>query len=128
MTVYLVAGEGLTLRQGGRISHAVTDVFRRYAVAAVVIPNGHPPTAEPANRQALQKRRAFPRRASPFSNPRLGVSVQPFSVALVFLPGDVTRVGITNQRMPLAARKFFENDTAFPPLLVLVRPYVYAPV
>ena len=62
----------------------------------------HPVAAEPADGAALQEGGTFSGRAlTSLPGEGLRAFVQPLLDALVFLPGNVSGVGILDERMPL---------------------------
>ena len=98
--------DGLAARPGvvDGLAHAL--VVGDFGAAAGVVADGHPPSALPANGQALQQRGAFPGRAGgPVGAAGGGVAEQDLLIGLVGLPGDVSGVGAGDQRGPLVPRQ-----------------------
>ena len=84
---------------------AATPVVWHGSGVVAVVADRHPFAAAAADREALQERRPFARRASAaIGATRLGIRLETAQVLFVVLPGDVARMG-PGQEDPLVARR-----------------------
>jgi hypothetical protein len=92
------------LRVVNSCAHA--DVRRDLPLLVQVIAHGHPVAASAADHQALQESWSFSGWAgAPFGSVTLGRLVQLDQVSLVLSPGDVARMRVADQDLPLIARQ-----------------------
>jgi hypothetical protein len=91
----------------------VADVIWMQLPVTQVITDGHPTPTDTADDQSLQQGRTFPGWALPaIIAMRLSTVKQPFTIVLIFFPGDVTHMEVGNQYQPIVHRQFL--DTLFP--------------
>ena len=110
----------MTRRPG---SFAEALVVGRLDATAVVVADGHPPSAAAADGEALQQRRAFAGGAGgALGAVGAGVAGEQALVALELLPGDVAGVGVGDQRRPLLAWQLAEAVLPSASLRVRRRP------
>ena len=85
---------------------ALTHVRYTKASLVMVVTYGQALATETAKGQPLEQRRAFARRMAPLAatTVRHGVLQQVSTIALILFPGDVTGVGLGQDRVPLILR------------------------
>jgi len=108
-----VAGDDEALRGAGLDRLADALVVGDQGVAALVVVHGHPPSAAPADGEALQQRGALAGGAGgALGAVGPGVGVQQALVDLELLEGEVARVRVDDQGGPLLARQLLHGGLA----------------
>jgi hypothetical protein len=102
----------------GRVAEVATaaeaDVAEdQLPAAAGVVVDVHTTAAPPADGASLQERGPLSGRAPrPHPTERLGTVLQSLLEALVFLPRDVSRMSVLDERLPLTARQGFVSGAS----------------
>lgn len=97
---------GLTVRIPEEPAPADTDIVGGHAVFADGVLHMHAAAAETTDRVSLQESRTFSCRPGvSFESDRLGGCTELLFVAFIVLPGDVRRMGVLNQHVPLVWRQ-----------------------